>query len=143
MSAEVLSADPAGALAILGPTWTELEALALTWSHPQTLAAVMVGAAAVFSGARFLLLAVALLLAADLAVGFGHLEAVPGWLLPACVALALLGVLQGVVTVIAGGETFGDLLLAILGLALAAMVLVLWKWPGAMLLRALARGGRP
>jgi hypothetical protein len=115
-----------GWLEALGP-WIDAGAVLLREHATLTsLIAFLIGAAAVLSRARLLVLAVLLRLAGLVAVETGYLAAEPAWLLPVVVVMAALGLAQGALTVAAGEQAASSALLA---LAIGIAGYLLWRGP--------------
>ena len=97
----------------------------ITW--PPLAASFVAGALALSIGARLSLAAAALLTIAWIAVEIAVISHVPDWIAPVAVVLFAVGLVQGLVTLLAGEEAAGDFL----GVAFLGVILfLLWRGPG-------------
>ena len=94
--------------------------------EPSLALAFLAGGLAMASGARLALLAALLHVGAELAVAQGLLQEAPAWLIPMAAIMLAVGIVQGLLTLVAGEQTAGSLLVA----AVPAIALfILWRGP--------------
>ena len=93
---------------------------------PMLAGAFLAGGFAMVAGARLAMLGAFVLLGAHIAVAQGVAAEMPAWVMPTAAALLLLGIMQGLLTLIAGEQTAGTLLAA--GLV-AVILFIIWRGP--------------
>ena len=123
---DILGLDSAG----LGDAWRDGIAPALAEIgasfDPMLAGAFLAGGLAMAAGARLALLGALVLLGAHIAVAQGIVPEIPAWALPAASGLLLLGVAQGLLTLVAGEQTAGTLIAASI---VAIILFIIWRGP--------------
>lgn len=93
---------------------------------PMMAGAFLAGGLAMVAGARLAMIGALVVLGAHIAVTQGGVGDMPAWVMPTAGVFLLLGIAQGVLTLVAGEQTAGTLLAA--GL-LALVLFVIWRGP--------------
>ena len=123
---EILELDPDA----LSRVWREAIAPSLVEIgaslDPMMAGAFLAGGMAMVAGARLAMIGALVLLGAHIAVTQGVVGDMPAWVMPTAGVFLLLGIAQGVLTLVAGEQTAGTLLAA--GL-LALILFVIWRGP--------------
>ena len=93
---------------------------------PTLAGAFLAGGLAMVAGARLAMLGAIVLLGAHIAVAQGVTAEIPVWVMPTAAALLLLGIAQGLLTLIAGEQTAGTLLATSL---VVVILFIIWRGP--------------
>jgi hypothetical protein len=95
-------------------------------ADPLVAAAFLAGGTAALAGARLALFGAAVVVVGHLGVAFGAISEIPDWTMPLAVVLFLLGLAQGILTLVVGEQTAGTLLVAVV---VGAILFLLWRGP--------------